>query len=333
MKKWLVIISILILVLLSACNGTDDENSGTNDKGNTSGKQERTFIIEDSMGKQTIEGTPKKIVVLEWFFAEHLLALGMQPAGVPNIDGYNDWINIERDLSDRVKDVGTRQEPNLEAISRLDPDLIIAAKFRHEKILGQLKKIAPTVTFAPYSEKGSQNLYKEMLREFKMVAKIVDKKEKAKKEIAKLNQFYDKQKQIVEESGLKGTEYISALAFTTQNAPVLRLYAENSIVSQVMKRLGFENMYESEKTEPYGFTQTGVEALQKFQEENPHFLYIVQKDDNIFENQLKGNPVWEQLSFVKSGKIHQIPGDTPVFGGVLSAKVLAEELVNSMINK
>lgn len=333
MKKWWVIISILTLAVLAACGGTDDEKSGATSEDNENNNQERTITIEDSMGKQTIKGTPKKIVVLEWFFAEHLLALGIQPAGVPNISGYNEWVNIEKDLADNVKDVGTRQEPNLEAISRLDPDLIIAAKFRHEKIVEQLKKIAPTVTFAPYSKKASKNLYKEMFKEFKTVAKIVDKERKAKKEIANLNKFYDKQKKRVEDSGLKGTEYIAALAFTTQNAPVIRLYAKNSIVSQIMKRIGFENLYESKKTEPYGFTQTGIEALQKFQDKNPHFLYIVQQDDNIFENQLKGNPVWEQLSFVKSGKTHQIPGDTPVFGGVLSAKVLAKELTNSMIEE
>ncbi|GAA0601253.1 iron-siderophore ABC transporter substrate-binding protein [Virgibacillus siamensis] len=333
MKKWLVMIVILILGLLSACGGTNDEKSGTAEKGNENKSQERIITVEDAMGEQTIKGTPKKIVVLEWFFAEHLLALGVQPAGVPNIDGYKEWINIEKDLANSVKDVGTRQEPNLEAISRLDPDLIIAAKFRHEKLLGQLEKIAPTVTFAPYNEQASKNLYEEMLQEFKTIAKIVDKEQKASKEITKLNQFYDKQRERVEQSGLKGTEYISALAFTTQNAPVLRLYARNSVVSQVMKRIGFKNMYESEEIEPYGFTQTGIEALQKFQKENPHFLYIVQKEDNIFEKQLKGNPVWEQLSFVEAGKIHQIPGDTPVFGGVLSARVLAEELVDSMIEK
>ncbi|WP_099156896.1 ABC transporter substrate-binding protein [Virgibacillus ndiopensis] len=330
MKKWLIIISLLALSLLVAC-GEDEGNKEEGSNSKDIEKTNKTIKIEDAMGEQTIEGTPKKIVVLEWFFAEHLLSLGIQPAGVPNIDEYNNWINIEPKLAESVQDIGTRQEPNLEAISRLDPDLIIAAKFRHENILEQLKEIAPTVTFSPYSEKAQENLYGEMLNEFKTVAKIVDKEEKADEEIKDLDKFYEEQKQRVADAGLNGTEYMATLAFTTQNSPVLRLYTDNSIVAQVMSRLGFENAYKSDKLEKYGFSEVGVETLQNFQKENLQFLYIVQGDDNIFENQLKGNPVWEGLSFVKAGNTHQIPGDTPVFGGVLSAKVLANQLVDSML--
>lgn len=332
MKKWIFILSIMTLSLLVACGdvgSNNEESSSSQDENETN----RTITIEDAMGEQTIEGTPKKIVVLEWFFAEHLLALGIQPAGVPNIDEYNNWINIEPDLADSVQDVGTRAEPNLEAISRLDPDLIIAAKFRHEDILEQLKGIAPTVTFAPYSEEASTNLYNEMINEFKTVAKILDKEDQAEKAIADLDKILKKQRQRVKEAGLEGAEYIATLAFSTQNSPVLRLYTDNSIVAQVMGKLGFKNAYEPDKFEPYGFSEVGVEALQNFQKENLQFLYFVQEDDNIFENQLKGNPVWEELSFVKAGNTHKIPGDTPVFGGVLSARVLAEQLMNSMLEQ
>ncbi|ASK63849.1 ferrichrome ABC transporter substrate-binding protein [Virgibacillus phasianinus] len=326
MNKWMLVLCVIAITLLAACGGN---NEGEVNRKDTS-EQDRTITIEDAYGKQTIKGTPKKIVVLEWWFAEHLLALGIQPAGVPNIDEYNNWINIEKDLADSVVDVGTRQEPNLEAISRLNPDLIVAAKFRHENIIEQLKDIAPTITFAPYSEDASENLYNEVMSEFETLATIVDKEETAKKRITELNEFYEEQKKRVDKAGLKGAEYIAALAYSTQNSPVLRLYTDNSIVAQVMSRLGFKNAYESNKVEQYGFTEAGVEALQNFQRENLQFLYITQENDNVFENQLKGNPVWEELSFVKAGNTHQIPGDTPVFGGVLSDKVLAKALVDSM---
>ncbi|GGB62629.1 ABC transporter substrate-binding protein [Virgibacillus dakarensis] len=325
MKRWIFLVSAIMLFLLTACS----DDSGDENSGKSENDTERTIKIEDGIGEKTIKGTPKKIVVLEWFYAEHLLALGIQPAGVPNIDEYNKWINIDEELADSVQDVGTRQEPNLEAISRLNPDLIIAAKFRHGELLDQLNKIAPTVTFAPYGN-GSENLHDEMMNEFKTIAKIVDKEDKAKQEIADLNAFYDEQKERVAELGMDGKEYIATLAFSVQNSPVLRLYTDNSIVAQVMKRLGFKNAYQTEKPEQYGFSEVGIEALQNFQKDNLQFLYIVQEDDNVFENQLKENPVWENLSFVKSGNVHQIPGDTPVFGGVLSAKVLADQLITSM---
>lgn len=321
----------MILSLLAACGG-DEETKDTKDNEKSS-QNERTITIEDAMGKQTIKGTPQNIVVLEWSYAEDLLALGMQPAGVADLDGYHQWVNVDKDFAESVKDVGTRQEPNLEAISRLNPDLIIAVKFRHEQILDRLKDIAPTVTFAPYGEEAIKDHYQNMINEFNKIAKIVNKEEKADEVLADLESFIEEQKQRVADAGLKGSKYIATQAFTAQNTPTLRLFTDNSIVGQLMAEMGFENAYQSDKLETYGYSEVTVEALQNFQDEKLQFLYIVQEEDNIFEKQLNGNPVWENLSFVKDGNTHQLPGDTWTFGGVLSAKVLTEQLVDAMVKE
>ncbi|HEU5138981.1 MAG TPA: iron-siderophore ABC transporter substrate-binding protein [Bacillales bacterium] len=329
MRKWLTVICAFSLLLVTACSGnTDQINTSKNEA-----SSERTITIKDAYGKQTIKGTPENIVVLEWFYAAHLLTLGIQPAGVADVDGFSKWVSTKTELAESVQDVGTRQEPNLEAISRANPDLIIAAKFRHEQILDRLKDIAPVVTFAPYSKEAQKNLYQEMVNEFKTVSKIVDKEKEAEQEIADLNQFYKKQKQRIKDAGLLGSKYIACLAFSSQNSPILRLYTDNSIVVQVMNRLGLKNAYHSDQVEQYGFTKANVAALQNYQEEDLHFFYIVQEDDNIFENQLKGNPVWENLSFVKAGNTHHLPGDTPVFGGISSMKILAERIVDSIVKE
>lgn len=44
-----------------------------------------------------------------------------------------------------MKLVGTIEEPNLEAIAALEPDLVISSKVRHEQIYDELSAIAPTV--------------------------------------------------------------------------------------------------------------------------------------------------------------------------------------------
>ena len=50
-----------------------------------------------------------------------------------DIKNYNKWVNTPKPSKD-VVDVGTRQQPNLEEISRLKPDLIITASFRGKAI-------------------------------------------------------------------------------------------------------------------------------------------------------------------------------------------------------
>ncbi|MYL70635.1 ABC transporter substrate-binding protein [Halobacillus litoralis] len=326
---------MLGLVLLAACGGGSEEGSGSegteDQEEETTEEETRSVTIEDANGEQTIEGTPKKVVVLEWTYAENLQALGMEPVGVAGLDQYGDWVNVGIPFSEDVEDVGTRQEPNLEAISRLNPDLIIGVDFRHNAIKEDLESIAPTVMFAPYSEEAAQDQFKNMKEEFNTMAKIVDKKDKAKQVLSDMEKTFKEQQARLEEAGKDGMNYVITQAFTMQDTPTLRLFTDNSMVAQIMNSMGMKNDYESEKLEVYGYTETTVEALQNYQDSN--FFYIVQEEDNIFEEQLSGNPVWENLAFVKEDRTYQMPGDAWTFGGPLSAEVLAEQVVNAALEE
>ncbi|GEN52578.1 ABC transporter substrate-binding protein [Halobacillus faecis] len=335
MKKFWLFALMLGLVVLAACGGGSEEGSeseGTeNQEEETTEEETRSVTIEDANGEQTIEGTPKKVVVLEWTYAENLQALGMEPVGVAGLEHYGDWVNVGIPFSEEVEDVGTRQEPNLEAISRLNPDLIIGVDFRHNAIKEDLESIAPTVMFAPYSEEAAQDQFQNMKDEFNTMAKIVDKEDKAEQVLSDMENTFQEQQARLEEAGKEGMNYVITQAFTMQDTPTLRLFTDNSMVAQIMNSMGMKNDYESEKLEVYGYTETTVEALQNYQDSN--FFYIVQEEDNIFENQLAGNPVWENLAFVKEDRTYQMPGDAWTFGGPLSAEVLAEQVVNAALEE
>ncbi|SFB39523.1 iron complex transport system substrate-binding protein [Lentibacillus halodurans] len=334
MKKLTIVLLFMLLSFLAACGGNDQDDQEIDENVEGAENNQRTVTVEDAMGEQTIEGTPENIVSLEWSYAEDLLALGVQPAGVADLDGFHQWVNIDQEFDESVEDVGTRQEPNLEAIRRQNPDLIIAVQFRHEQYLNQLKEIAPVVMFAPYGEEAIQDHYGNMINELETVAKIVDKQEEAEQVIADLNTFIEEQKERIADAGLEGSEFIATQAFTSQNTPTLRLFTDNSMVGKVMNKLGFENVYQTDEPEVYGYSEVTLEALQHFQDkEDLQFLYIVQEDDNIIESDFKGNPAWENLSYVENGNTHRLPDDTWTFGGVLSNQVLAKQLTDAMLKE
>ncbi len=90
MKKWLLLSFTLLLVFVAACgdskdDSTNDSQTAENEKSET--ENNNAITIEDVYGEQTIEGTPKRVVVLEWVYAEDLLALGVQPVGMADIEG------------------------------------------------------------------------------------------------------------------------------------------------------------------------------------------------------------------------------------------------------
>lgn len=281
--------------------------------------------------KKTIKGTPERVVVLEWVYGEDLLALGVQPVGMADIKGYNAWVNIDAELSEEVEDVGTRQEPNLEAISRLNPDLIITAGYRHDAIMEDLNSIATTLAFNPYPEEGKGDQYQEMINTFNKIAKVMGKEDKASEVLGNMKNTFEEAKTKLVDAGFENTPFLLTQAYSSQNTPTLRLFTDNGMATKIMEKLGLVNAYEESDWELYGFKQTDVEALQNFQD--AHFFYIVQEDDNVFENQLKGNPAWENLDFVKNDRLYQLPGDTWTFGGPLSAETFANQITEVMLEK
>ena len=323
MKKVLSIFMVILLFVVG-CGQQKAEKKEvkTDDK-------KQAITIKHAEGETKLDKPAKKVVVLEWVYAEDLLALGVQPVGMADIKNYNKWVNTETKPNKDVVDVGTRQQPNLEEINRLKPDLIITASFRSKAIKNELEQIAPTIMFDPSTSNNDH--FAEMTETFKQIAKAVGKEEQGKKVLADMDKTFADAKAKIEKANLKDKNIVLTQSFTAKNVPTFRLLTDNSTAIQITKKLGLTNAFEPGKSEPDGFKQTTVEALQGVQDAN--FLYIVADDDNVFDKQLKGNPAWEELKFKKENKMYKLKGDTWIFGGPESAKSLATQIADVMTAK
>jgi len=96
-------------------------------------------------GELLLHRQPEKIAVLDPQFMDHMLALGEQPAGSVMVTG--DHSSFPEYLIGKLREVrplGTLNEPDLEALRALAPDLIICTEFQ-KNIYGSLTHIAPTI--------------------------------------------------------------------------------------------------------------------------------------------------------------------------------------------
>lgn len=321
----------LLLVAISAILLVGCSSKKTEDDGAVNEKAGDSVTITGSNGEVTLDKPAKKIVVLEWTYAEDLLALGIQPAGMADIQEYHNWVNIDAELSDDVADVGGRQEPNLEEIAALEPDLIIGVSFRHDAMLADLEKIAPTVIFNPYPEDESIDLYQEMTTTFNEIAKSVDKTDEAEKVLMHLDQKYDEAKVEIDKADLKTKDFILTLAYSGPQAPEIRVFTPNSMASQILEKIGLKNVHVPDQFEVFGSSTFNVEGLTKYEDAN--YLFTVQDEDNVYEKQLKDNAVWKNLNFVKEDRLFDLGGDTWLYGGPLSAETMLNRIVDTMVNK
>lgn len=287
-----------------------------------------TETIEHSLGNTTIESTPQRVVALEWTYAEALLALGIQPVGVADKDGYERWVKAEPALNDSVADVGTRQEPSLEQIAGLEPDLIIGVEFRHEQIHDRLSEIAPTLVFNPYPPQEGPDQYGEMTQTFRTIADAVDREESAEQVLSDLDATYERARQDIEQAGAAGQPIVLAQAFTQEGSPTLRLFTDNAMAIAILEQVGLENAW-TEGFETYGFSTVGLEALQRV--EHASFLYVAQPDDDPVNQTWSEDPTWRNLTFVQEDRVHPLGGDVWLFGGPLSAEYLVDATVDRLV--
>ena len=321
-KRLLLAITALLLLILAACSSTEEETAAP-------AEGSEPVTIQGTNGEVTLDAPAKKVVVLEWTYAEDLLAVGVQPAGMADIAAYEDYVNIEPQLDETVADVGGRQEPNLEAIAALEPDLIIGVSFRHDAMIEQLETIAPTVIFNPYPEDESIDLYQEMETTFLEIAKAVGKTSEGEEVLADLETKYEEKAAEIEAADLKTKDVILTLAYSGEQAPEIRVFTPNSMASIILERIGLNNVHEPDQFEIFGSSTFNVEGLVKYEDAN--YLYTVPDEDNIYENQLKGNPVWENLAFVKEGRTYDLGSDTWLYGGPLSAETLMNQITDVLV--
>lgn len=325
-KSSAFVLLLLLVLVVSACG-----NQGTNTKGNASSTETttkdsvstETRTFKHALGDTIIKGVPKRVVVLEWSYAENVLALGVQPVGLADIKGMNQWVNIPVKIGPDVIDVGDRGAPNMEIIASLKPDLIIGLKTSLESTYKELSNIAPTITFEPYPAEGQDDQYVEMERTFNTIADVLGKKTEAATVLKDLDKTYKDAKAKIVAAGKDKVPFALVMAYSNQNAVTFRISTDNSMAVKIMEHIGLTNAHKSNKFEIYGFTTADVEALPALQDAN--LLHIIQNDDNVIENQLKDNPVWKGLNFVKENRVYALGGDMWPYGGPLSAQIMAQK--------
>lgn len=140
---------LTLLVILGAC-GRDD---GGADAAAQAGDTGDTRTVDHAMGSTDVPSQPERVVVLDSSFLDASLALGVTPVGATEASAGEGMPSYLADDVPDIEVVGLTDEPSLEAIAELQPDLILGAKVRHEALYDKLSGIAPTV----FSESSGTN--------------------------------------------------------------------------------------------------------------------------------------------------------------------------------
>jgi iron complex transport system substrate-binding protein len=277
--------------------------------------------ITHALGTACVPENAQRVVALEWTYVENLLALGVQPVGVADRDGYGNWVQVPLALDASVADIGTRQEPNLEAIAALNPDVILAVSFRTGQNYEALNAIAPTVVFDPYPTNNTH--YEEMLATFSSIGQIVGREAEAQAILDDLNAHFVAAQAALETAGRSGETFILAQSFMSGDVPTFRLFTDNALAVQVLEQMGLQNAWD-DAPQQFGFSTVDFEAFADTGDTS--FFYIAQED---YRETLVASPLWNGLPFVQSERAYWLGGDVWLFGGPLSMMLLMDTVLEA----
>lgn len=327
-KTWAsTALGVVAAVLVAACGfagsgtGTGTGGHGTGPTGGAQaqsnlpecGKADRT--IKSAYSTTRIKGQPKRIVALELSFVDALSQIGVTPVGVADDNDASRIIPQIRSRIGSYTSVGLRQSPNLEVITSLHPDLILADPVRDKAIESQLTQIAPTIVLP-----SLQETYQQDLDSMALIGEAMNQCQKMQSRLNAHAAFMQREKAKVPRSGPK--RFLFAVIWDKG----FNAHNSEAYTPGVLKALGYTDVLTGTPGNPYNDM-----TLETLVQANPPILLLAPQTKQTVVDQWKTSSLWQGIDAVKTHRVYTV--DQVVWSksrGITSAELIAQQLISAV---
>ncbi len=297
------------LAALTACGTTEDP--AEDETPEASGEP---ITLTDARGEEiTLDGPAVRVAGTEWNVVEYLVSLGVQPVGVSDIEGFEQW-NSAVELDGSATDIGTRGEPSLDTLATLGLDAVFVTDQLVEGAVEQIEETTPVIV-VPGGDAADP--IGRMFENVDLVAQATGTEDRA----AELREEFDTAmadgRSALAEAGAEGTAVAFSDAYQTGENVTIRPYGEGSLIGGVLGELGFANAWNEveglEFDAVYGLGQTDVEGLTALPDDTAFWYIGGAGESDTFAETLAGNSLWSSLPFAADAT--RLPDSVWMFGG------------------
>lgn len=271
----------------------------------------------DASDVQTSESKKIRVVVLEYSFIDALQLIGISPIAIAD-DNQPDRIlpQIRQHLSPWVS-VGLRSQPNLELISKVKPDIILADSKRHSFIFDELNSIAPTLLLDSLGAK-----YEDIIESARRIGVALS--------------YGSEMDESLRIHSLKMKHYKDLLLtrdniqFAVSTSSGVWLHTEASYAGSVLKKLGLNNVNISTRYKSIPQLEVNLEYMLST---NPDWLFISHYSDSTVFNDWANLPIFDLMSAKNKNQIVNVSPSLWSFSrGIIAAEEIAKELIQVVAN-
>ena len=255
--------------------------------------------IEHAMGTSEVIESPQRVVVLDTAPLDVAVALGIKPVGTAI---YGTLPKYLEEQLEGIEIVGDANQPNLETILSLNPDLILGSKIGFEGLYSRLSQIAPTVLTEDSGRAG--NSWQANLQ---LYAKALGKSNQAEQ---LLQDYQQRVQQLQEKISQPEALEISVLIVSRD---VVRAYVAGSFPGSVLKDIGFSRPPGQSDDQEY-VLQLSPEALDTLDGDYIFLVYSTYRPGGFQKENFVTDPVWSQLKAVKQDRVCQVSGEVWIAG-------------------
>ncbi len=266
----------------------------------------------------------RRVVALEFLLAEMLVAVGRPPVGMSDPALYPGWINVLTERLADVADVGTRQQPSLEAIARLKPDLILGLTYRHAPLFDVFESIAPTVLldFAPEPPRTRLDSAFALQR---MIGGFVGRDAEAVRAEAEVSAGFDRDAARLAAAGRSNRRLVVLQELA--GLDTYWVFTGDSLSAGLASRLGLR-FWPSERSREGVRPLTSEELLGL---DDADVMLVSMTGPNVSLDAKTRSAAWQRVPALRSGRVGLIERNIWNFGGPASALRLSNRITDLML--
>lgn len=286
------------------------------------------LTLTDSWGRTVeLKSPATRVAVLEWQQIEDALTLCVTPVAVADAKGFTTWNTAEK-LPAGVTDVGTRGEPNIDALVASNPDLIIVETYSaKDDILTQLEKLKVPVL----ATKGADTAdpVENMIATFSLIGKATGREARAAAVVEDFRSHLAQAKQKVEAADPEVGSFVYFDGYISGGNVALRPFGQGSLVGELGEALGLRNAWTGQVDPAYGLGSTDIEGMTAVGDAALFHTSTTDGESDIMP-ELAKNQIWASLPAVKEKRTYPFPNGVWTFGGPRSSKQIIDAYVATL---
>jgi len=296
-KRNLIFMFLLTFVFVFVCSLT---GCSDNQKAQQTTSDENGYTFTDAIGQEITVNNPQRVVSLMGSFSEIWLLAG----GADTLVGtsYDTVDNRNLGLPDDIAIVGTYQNPNIEEILALNPDLVLLSSETtrtdsHVALKDALNGAGITAAYFSVTH------FEDYLNMLKICSDITGNPEAYQTNGVAVQERISK---IIADNKLETAP--SVLLMVTYSGGI-RAQSSNTMTGRMLSDLGCSNILDDYPSMLQDF------SVEKIIEVDPDYIFVIPmgNDDALAQKNLKenveSNPAWNSLTAVVNDRYILLPKD------------------------